>query len=171
MDTQPKRRTRFFYHKLGRDGVDDTFDIVSVMTGNVVASFPFWNESPEDEERTRIEADKLVDGLNALIGFGGRLRGGNLEAAIPESKWTLVTASGEPLEPAEPCWTETPIEGSRWTVEDVLTVRPDLHREEACGVLREIAMLANFGTHIRQDIVQAIADETFSVIEPIVAVN
>lgn len=151
---QPRRRTRYFYHKPGRDGVDDTFDIVSVMTGDVVASFPFWNESQEDEERTRVEADKLVDGLNALVSHNGSLCCDDLAAAFPGPKWTLVTANGEPLVPAEPCWTESPIEGVQWTVENVLQVRPDLHREEACGVLRELAMLANMGRHICPDIIK-----------------
>ena len=162
---QSKRCPRYFYHKLGRDGVDDTFDIVSVMTGKVVASLPFWNETEEDEKGVRKDADKLVEGLNSLVNYGGRLRGDNLNAAVPEPQQILVNSKGEPLEPAKPCWTEAPIPNLNWSVEDVQKVRPDLHREEAYGVLREIALLAQFGQHVCLEVIKAIADETFSVID------
>lgn len=158
-----QRWPRYFSYKPGRNGCDDTFDIISVITGECIASLPYW----EEKEQTRKETEQLIDALHAFIYRGGSLFEGNLLNAMPpEENWDFV--NGEIVESDEPHWTTKPIEGLSWTVSDVLAVRPDLLREEAYGVLWELKDYVDFGYHVCPDVIRGLANATFPPIEVVV---
>lgn len=74
---KPSRREKHFAYRPGQDGVDETFDIYCIHTGEEVASFHFW----EERERCRRSARQLTAALNALYDNGGHLNGAALLSA------------------------------------------------------------------------------------------
>lgn len=65
--TKPEPHVSHFTCNRSTDGCDETFDIVAVATGEVIASLPFWYDEPE----TRREAQQLIAALDAFYARGG----------------------------------------------------------------------------------------------------
>jgi hypothetical protein len=68
--TKKKKRTQPATHYSifrGKDGVDETFDIVCNITGRVIALLPFWYEDAETLRETRA----LIRALDRLHRRGG----------------------------------------------------------------------------------------------------
>jgi hypothetical protein len=58
--------SQFFFMR-GTDGCDNTFDVVCLKTGSVIASLPYWYQEKETLQETRL----LIKALNRFHARGG----------------------------------------------------------------------------------------------------
>jgi hypothetical protein len=69
--TTPAKKLRttpsHFFFMRGKDGCDETFDVVCLKTGDVFASLPYWYQENETLRDTRL----LIRALNRLHARGG----------------------------------------------------------------------------------------------------
>jgi len=133
MTISTKRRRKLFVCVPGTDGCDETFDIISRVTGCQVASARCW----DNRARARRAALDLTDALNKA--FAGSRIDFNISGLARERQQVVVI----------------------WSVDDVRLLRPDLNADQAWFVLTNCEVDSRAGNGITRDLINSVARDLY----------
>lgn len=144
MQLSPKPTSRYFTFKPGTNECGRSYDVVSSLTGDLIAILPYCHAT----------AQLVVDALNVVANCGGEIWTRNLDKAQAAMNDVDLTV-------------DSTVKGSPWTIKQVIDIRPDLTTVEAFGVLHEVECFVNAGMRLCPCDVEDLADATFPLVRSV----